>query len=225
MNLRLHTAEQIAGYIEHTLLRSDATAADIDRLCAEARRYHFLGVCVNGAWVRHASLCLLDTNIKVISVAGFPLGAASTVAKRFEAETAMADGAQEIDIVLNIGRLKQGDDVYVLAELREVVQAATGRPVKVIFETCLLNKVEKTRACRLTVDSGAHFVKTSTGFSTGGATVEDIALMRKIVGPEFGVKASGGIRDAKTALAMIGAGATRIGTSAGIAIVRGFVEK
>jgi len=216
---------QIASYIEHTLLKPDATAADIERLCAEARQYHFLGVCVNGTWIRHASLFLQGTNIKVVSVAGFPLGAASTAAKRFETEIAIAYGAQEVDVVLNIGRLKQGDDAYVSAELREIVQAAAGRPVKVIFEICLLNEEEKIRACKLTVEGGAHFVKTSTGFSTGGATVEDVALMRSIVGPNFGVKASGGIRDAKTALAMINAGATRIGTSAGITIVRGFAEK
>jgi deoxyribose-phosphate aldolase len=219
------TKNMIASYIEHTLLRADATAADINKLCAEAREHRFLGVCVNGAWIPQARLYLQDTNIKVISVAGFPLGAASTAVKRFETETAIADGAQEIDAVLNIGRLKQRDDAYVLADLREIVQAAAGQPVKVIIETCLLNEDEKIRACRLTVDSGARFVKTSTGFSSRGATVADVALMRKIVGSEFGVKASGGIRDAKTALAMINAGATRIGTSAGVAIVRGITEQ
>ena len=215
---------QIASYIEHTLLKPDATATDIENLCAEAQQNQFLGVCVNGSWVRQASLWLQDTNIKVISVAGFPLGAGATGTKRFETETAIARGAQEIDVVLNIGRFKQGDDAYVLAELREIIKAAAGLPVKVIIETGLLNKEEKIRACRLTVDSGAHFVKTSTGFSTGGATVEDVALMRKIVGPTFGVKASGGIRDTKTALALIEAGATRIGTSAGVAIVKGLSE-
>ncbi len=217
--------DPIANYIEHTLLRADATTADIEKLCAEALQYQFIGVCVNGSWVRHARLCLQDTNVKIVSVAGFPLGAASTAVKRFETETAIADGAQEIDAVLHIGRLKQRDDAYVLAELREIVQAAAARPVKVIIETCLLNEEEKIRACRLTVASGAHFVKTSTGFSAGGATVDDVALMRKTVGREFGVKASGGIRDAKTALAMINAGATRIGTSAGIAIVGGLSNK
>jgi deoxyribose-phosphate aldolase len=216
---------QIASYIEHTLLKPDATAADIESLCAEARQHQFPGVCVNGSWVRHASLCLQDTKIKTVSVVGFPLGAASTAAKRFETETAIDDGAQEIDAVLNIGRLKQRDDSYVLAELHAIVQSAAGRPVKVIIETCLLDEDEKIRACRLTVESGARFVKTSTGFSTGGATLADVALMRKIVGPEFGLKASGGIRDTKTVLAMIGAGATRIGTSAGIAIVRGLSKE
>jgi deoxyribose-phosphate aldolase len=215
----------IGFYIEHTLLKADATAAEIEKLCAEARQCQFIGVCINGSWVRHASLWLQGSETRIVSVAGFPLGAASTASKRFETETAIADGAQEVDVVLNVGRLKQGDDNYVLNELREIVRAAGGLPVKVIIETCLLNEEEKIRACRLTIDSGAHFVKTSTGFSTGGATVEDVALMRKTVGPKFGVKASGGIRDAKTALSMITAGATRIGTSAGVAIMRGLAKE
>jgi deoxyribose-phosphate aldolase len=216
--------KQIATYIEHTLLRPNATAADIEKLCAEARQYRFLGVCVNGGWIRNARLFLRDTDIKVVSVAGFPLGAASTAAKRFEIKTAIADGADEIDVVLNIGRLKQGDDSYVQQELREVVQAADGHPVKVILETCLLDQNEKIRACRLAVESGARFVKTSTGFSSGGATTADVALMRKTVGPEFGIKAAGGIRDAETAIAMIGAGANRLGASSGIAIIRSLME-
>jgi deoxyribose-phosphate aldolase len=217
-------SEQIASYIEHTLLKPDATAADIEKLCAEARQYRFLGVCINSGWVRHARLCLQDTDIKVVSVAGFPLGAASTAAKCLETKTAISDGTDEIDVVLNIGRLKQGDDSYVQQELREVVQAADGHPVKVILETCLLDENEKIRACRLAVESGACFVKTSTGFSSGGATVADVALMRKIVGPKFGVKAAGGIRNAETAIAMIGAGANRLGASAGIAIIRSLME-
>jgi deoxyribose-phosphate aldolase len=216
----MNTREQIASYIEHTLLKPDAAAADIERLCTEARQYGFLGVCVNGGWVRHTRLLLQDTTIKVVSVAGFPLGASSTAAKRFETKTAIADGADEIDVVLNIGRLIQGDDEYVLKELRKIVQAADGHPIKVILETCFLDESQKIRACRLAAESGACFVKTSTGFSFGGATVADIELMSKTVGPEFGVKASGGIRDVETALAMINAGANRIGTSSGVVIIQ-----
>jgi deoxyribose-phosphate aldolase len=157
----------------------------------------------------------------VASVVGFPLGAMSADAKRFETEAAVDDGAQEIDFVLNLGRLKDGADKYVLRELCDVVEAADERIVKVILETCLLTLEEKIRACQLAVESGAHFVKTSTGFSAGGATVDDVKLMRETVGPKFGVKASGGIRDTQTALAMIEAGATRLGTSASVAIVEG----
>ncbi len=216
----MNLAKQIASYIEHTLLKPNATAADIERLCAEARQHGFLGVCVHGSWVRHARLCLKNADVKIVSVAGFPLGAASAAVKRFETKTAIKDGADEIDVVLNVGRLIQGDDDYILKELCSVVEAAGGRPVKVILETCLLDESQKIRACKLAVDSGARFVKTSTGLGSGGATTPDVALMRKIVGPKFGVKAAGGIRNAAAALAMIGAGANRIGTSAGIAILR-----
>lgn len=218
--MNIQVAEQIASYIEHTMLKPNATAADIERLCAEARQYRFFGACIHGSWVRHARLCLKNTDIKVVSVAGFPLGASTSAVKRFETETAITDGADEIDVVLNIGRLIQGDDDYIQKELREVVQAAAGRPVKVILETCLLDENEKIRACRIAIDSGARFVKTSTGFSDGGATVADVALMRKTVGPIFGIKAAGGVRDAPTALAMIEAGANRLGASAGVAILQ-----
>jgi len=210
----------IASYIDHTLLRADATLPDIEKLCAEAREYGFCCVCVNGSLVPDSHRLLEGSNIKIATVVGFPLGAMSTRTKCFEAEAAVADGAREIDAVLNIGRLKQRDDAYVLHELREIVRASGGRIVKVILETCLLTDDEKIRACRLAMDSGAHFVKTSTGFSAGGATTADVALMRKTSGPEFGVKASGGIHDANTALAMIDAGASRIGTSAGVAIFK-----
>jgi deoxyribose-phosphate aldolase len=212
---------QLAGYIDHTLLKADATAKDIEKLCAEARENHFYSVCVNGSWVGQARHFLEGTSVKVACVVGFPLGAMSGDVKRFEAEAAIDDGAHEIDVVLNLGRLKAGDDKYVLRELRDVVEAADEWQVKVILETCLLTQEEKIRACQLVVESGARFVKTSTGFSTGGATVEDVKLMRETVGPKFGVKASGGIRDTKTALAMIAAGATRLGTSASVAIVKG----
>jgi deoxyribose-phosphate aldolase len=214
----------LSRLIEHTLARADATAKDIEKLCAEAREHRFCGVCVNGSRVQLASHLLEDTDVKVACVVGFPLGAVSGDVKRFEIEAAIDDGAQEIDVVLNIGRLKDGDDEYVLRELLDVVEAADERTVKVILETCLLTREEKIRACQLVVESGAQFVKTSTGFSTGGATLEDVKLLRETVGPKFGVKASGGIRYTKTALAMIEAGATRLGTSASVAIVQGLTE-
>jgi deoxyribose-phosphate aldolase len=212
---------QLAAFIDHTLLKADAPARDIEKLCAEAREHKFYSVCVNGSRVAEARHFLEGADVKVASVVGFPLGAMSTDAKRFETEAAIDDGAQEIDVVLNVGRLKDGDDKYVLREFCDVVEAADERTVKVILETCLLTREEKIRACKLVVESGAHFVKTSTGFSTGGATVDDVRLMRETVGPKFGVKASGSIRDTQTALAMIAAGATRLGTSASIAIVKG----
>jgi len=217
------TPAQLAGCIDHTLLKADAAAKDIEKLCGEAREYRFYGVCVNGSRVELARHFLEGTGVKVVCVAGFPLGAASGDVKRYETEAAVDEGAHEIDVVLNLGRLKDGDNATVLRELRDVVEAADDRPVKVILETCLLTREEIIRACRLAVESGARFVKTSTGFGAGGATVEDVKLLREIVGPGFGVKASGGIRDAQTALAMIEAGATRLGTSAGVAIMRGFV--
>jgi deoxyribose-phosphate aldolase len=215
---------QLAAYIDHTLLKADATAKDIEKLCAEARENHFYSVCVNGSWVGQARHFLEGTGVKVASVVGFPLGAMSSDAKRFETEAAIDDGAREIDVVLNIGRLKDGDDKFVFRELCDVVEAADEWSVKIILETCLLTDEQKIRACKLVVESGAHFVKTSTGFSSAGATIADVKLMRETVGPKFGVKASGGIRDTKTALAMIEAGATRLGTSAGMAIVKGLVE-
>jgi deoxyribose-phosphate aldolase len=212
---------QLAAFIDHTLLKPDASLAQIEQLCAEAREHKFFSVCVNGSWVEAARHFLDGSDVKVASVVGFPLGAMSCDVKRFETEVAIDDGAHEIDMVLNIARLKAGDDKYVFREIVDVVEAADERTVKVILETCLLNDEEKIRACKLVVESGAHFVKTSTGFSTAGATIADVKLMRETVGPKFGVKASGGVRDAQTALAMIAAGATRIGTSNGIAIVKG----
>ncbi len=212
---------QLAAFIDHTLLKPDASRAQIEKLCAEAREHKFFSVCVNGSWVATAYHLLEDTEVKVAGVVGFPLGAMTADTKRFEAEAAIDDGAHEIDMVLNIARLKAGDDKFVLREIVDVVEAADERTVKVILETCLLTDEEKIRACKIVVESGAHFVKTSTGFSTGGATIADVKLMRETVGPKFGVKASGGIRDLPTALAMIEAGATRLGTSAGVAIVQG----
>ncbi len=224
VNINGLTRAQLAAFIDHTLLKPDATAAQIEQLCAGAREHRFFAVCVNGSWVAAARHFLDGSDVKVAGTVGFPLGAMSADVKRFETEAAIDDGAQEIDVVLNIGRLKDGDDKYVLRELRDVVEAADERTVKVILENCLLTNEQKVRACNLVVESGAHFVKTSTGFSTGGATVDDVKLMRETVGPTFGVKASGGIRDARTALAMIDAGATRLGTSASVAIVKGLSE-
>ncbi|MEK7686296.1 MAG: deoxyribose-phosphate aldolase [Verrucomicrobiota bacterium] len=215
---------ELARYIDHTLLKADATAKEIEKLCTEAREHHFCSVCVNGSWVSHAGHLLEESGVKVVAVAGFPLGAADSDVKRYETEVAIDNGAQEIDVVLNIARLKTGDDAYVLRELRDVAEAADERPVKVILETCLLTRDEKIRACRLVLDSGAHYIKTSTGFSTGGATVDDVRLLRETVGAKFGVKAAGGIRDLKTALAMIEAGANRLGTSSGVAIVQGLAS-
>jgi deoxyribose-phosphate aldolase len=215
---------QLAAFIDHTLLKADATAKDIEKLCAEAREHRFYSVCVNGSRVRQARHLLDDTDVKVACVVGFPLGAMSGDAKRFETEAAIDDGAHEIDVVINVGLLKDGEDQFILRELRDVAEAADERPVKVILEACLLTADEKIRACQLVMESGARFVKTSTGFSHGGATVADVKLFRETVGPKFGVKASGGIRDTKTALAMIEAGATRLGTSASVAIVKGVVE-
>jgi deoxyribose-phosphate aldolase len=217
------SAEQLAAYIDHTLLRPDATQSQIEQLCREAREYKFFFVCVNGSWVAAARHFLDDTDVKVVGTVGFPLGAMASDVKRYETEVAIDDGAHEIDVVLNVARLKAGDDKYVLRELLDVVEAADERTVKVILETCLLADDEKIRACSIAVESGAHFVKTSTGFSSAGATVADVKLLRETVGPKFGVKASGGIRDVQTALAMIEAGATRIGTSSGVGIVRGMV--
>jgi deoxyribose-phosphate aldolase len=211
----------LAHFIDHTLLRADATARDIEKLCREARQHHFHAVCVNGSRVELARSLLDGSAVQVAAVVGFPLGAMEADVKRFEAEAAVDAGAHEIDMVLNVARLKEGDEKYVLRELRDVVEAADERIVKVIIETALLNRAEKVRACGLIVDSGAHFVKTSTGFSGGGATIEDVMLLRENVGPGFGVKASGGIRDTAMALALIEAGATRLGTSNGPAIVAG----
>ncbi|HEU6446966.1 MAG TPA: deoxyribose-phosphate aldolase [Verrucomicrobiae bacterium] len=219
------TSAQLAAFIDHTLLKPDATISQIEKLCAEAREHKFFSVCVNGSRIPAARHFLESSDVKVVTVVGFPLGAMSADVKRFETEAAIDDGAHEIDVVLNIARLKEGDDKYVLRELIDVIEAADERTVKVILETCLLNDEEKVRACKLAVEGGAHFVKTSTGFSTRGATIADVKLMRETVGPKFGVKASGGIRDTQSALAMIEAGATRLGTSSGVAIVAGLAAE
>lgn len=210
----------IAKYIDHTLLAADATKERIEELCREAAEHHFASVCVNSCWVREASALLDGTGVHVCTVVGFPLGAMETKAKAEEAAIAVSNGADEIDMVLNIGFLKSGMDSEVLEDIKAVREACRGRILKVIIETCLLSDEEKVRACILSKEAGADFVKTSTGFSRGGAEVHDVALMHRTVGGSLGVKASGGIRDLDTAMAMIEAGATRIGASAGVAIVK-----
>ncbi len=209
--------------IDHTLLKPDATADQIAQLCYEARKYKFASVCVNPTHVQLCAELLQGTEVKVCTVIGFPLGASAPEVKAFEAETAIQDGATEIDMVLNIGALKAGDLTLAARDIHEVVRVGhqAGAIVKVIIETALLNEEEKVTACLLAKEAGADFVKTSTGFSGGGATVEDIRLMRRVVGPEMGVKASGGVRDFEDARSMVEAGATRIGASAGVKIVQG----
>jgi len=212
----------IAGMIDHTLLKPEARKEQVEQLCAEAKEYTFASVCVNPTWVRYTSELLSGTEVKVCTVIGFPLGATTTETKAFETKNAIENGATEVDMVINIGALKDGNNDLVENDIRAVVEAAKGKALtKVIIETSLLTEEEKVRACELSVKAGADFVKTSTGFSTGGATYEDIALMRKTVGPDIGVKASGGVRSAEDAGKMIEAGATRIGASSGIAIVKG----
>ena len=210
----------IASYIDHTLLKADATRDDIIRIAGEAASYGFASVCVNPCWVPLCRKLLEGTGVKVCTVVGFPLGAASSRAKAAETAAAVEDGADEIDMVINIGYLRSGMDDEVLGDIKAVRDACRGKVLKVIIEACLLTDDEKIRACRLAEEAGADFVKTSTGFSSGGATVADVALMRKAVGGRLKVKAAGGIRTLADARAMIGAGASRIGASAGIAIVR-----
>lgn len=212
----------LAKYIDHTLLKPEATKAQIQQLVKEAKAHGFASVCVNPHWVSFCYDYLKDSDVKVCTVIGFPLGATSSETKAFETKQAIADGASEVDMVINVGELKSKNDNFVKQDIAAVVDAAKGKALtKVIIETSLLTDEEKVRACSLAKDAGADFVKTSTGFSGGGATVEDIALMRKTVGPEMGVKASGGVRDLETTMAMIDAGATRIGASAGIEILNG----
>ncbi len=211
----------LAQYIDHTLLKPDATRGQIEKLCAEAVEHNFATVCVNGSRVELAHSLLEDCDVQVATVVGFPLGAMDADAKRYETEAAVDMGAGEIDMVMNVGRFKDGDHDYIVREIRDVVEAADDRIVKVILETCLLSEDQIEQACKLVVQAQAHFVKTSTGFSGAGATLEHVKLMRETVGQFAGVKAAGGIRDAATARAMIEAGATRLGTSNGVAIVTG----
>lgn len=207
--------------IDHTLLRPDATEEEIIKLIDEAKKYDFASVCINPSWVKFASEKLKDSEVSVCTVIGFPLGATTTDTKVFEAKNAILNGADEIDMVINIGALKDKKFNFVEEEIRNVVKVANKNAiVKVIIETCLLTDEEKKIVCKLALNAGADFVKTSTGFSTGGAKVSDVALMRKVVGKNMGVKASGGIHSRKEAEEMIKAGATRIGTSSGVKIIK-----
>ena len=217
--------EAIAGKIDHTLLKAEATRADHVKLCEEARKHRFASVCVNTTWVPLCVELLKGSGVMTICVVGFPLGAMMSSAKAAETRAAIAAGAEEIDTVVNIGRLKSGEHDAVYDDIKAVVDAAQGRPVKVILETHMLSREEKIAACAISKAAGAAFVKTSTGFSGGGATAEDIALMRAVVGPDMGVKASGGVRTADDARTMIAAGASRLGASASVAIVTGGTGK
>ena len=212
---------ELADYIDHTLLKPDATRAQLEQLCAEAAEHQFSTVCVNGSRVELAYSLLEDSDVQVCTVVGFPLGAMDADAKRYETEVAVDLGASEIDMVMNVGRFKDGEHDYIVREIRDVVEAADDRVVKVILETCLLTNHEIAQACKLVTQAQAHFVKTSTGFGNAGATLEHVKLMRETVGQFAGVKAAGGVRNANDAQAMIEAGATRIGTSNGVAIVSG----
>ena len=219
------TREKIASLIDQTLLKPDATKDDIRRLCQEAMDYGFWSICINPSYIPLAASILQDTEVKICSVVGFPLGANTPEVKAFEAEKALRDGANEIDMVINLGALKSGDYELVKRDIRSVVEQGIrfkrGTIVKVIIETGLLNDNEKALACQIVKESGANFVKTSTGINTRGATVQDVEFIRKFVDPEFGVKASGGIRTYEDAIKLIEAGANRIGTSSGISIIKG----
>lgn len=206
-------------YVDHTLLKPEATLEQIQKLCREAIQYNFAAVCIQPTWVLDARELLKGTDVKLCSVVGFPLGANTKETKSAEAQQLVESGVQEIDMVLNIGALKSMQYDKVQKDIEAVVRASSSALVKVIIETYLLTDDEKRLACRMAVDGGAHFVKTSTGFSKGGATIHDVELMRETVGDDIGVKASGGVSDTATALAMIKAGATRIGTSSGVAII------
>ena len=208
-------------FIDHTILKPETTQEQVEKILSEAKEYDFASVCVNPTWVSLAAESLKDSDVKVCTVIGFPLGANTSAVKDFETKDAIANGADEIDMVINIGALKAGNDALVLDDIKAVVDASGDKLVKVIIEACLLTDEEKVRACQLSKEAGADYVKTSTGFSTGGATVADVALMRKTVGPDMGVKASGGARSYEDAIAFIEAGASRIGASSGVAIMNG----
>jgi len=218
------TRSEFARFLDHTLLKPDSTRRDARRVCEEAKAHHFAAACILPAWVADAAEILEGTDVAVCTVVGFPHGNAPAQAKAAETATAIADGATEIDTVINVSALKSGSDLLVMDDVEAVVEAARmgGARVKVILECALLTDDEKRRAARMSVEAGADFVKTSTGFASGGATVEDVRLLRAVVGPDIGVKAAGGIRSVEEALAMIEAGANRVGTSAGVALVGAF---
>lgn len=212
---------ELNKYIDHTLLKADATSADIKKICDEAIKYEFKSVCVNSCYTSLVKQSLEKSSVLVCTVVGFPLGAMSSKAKAFETKTAIEDGADEIDMVLNIGKLKEKDYDYVEKDIQAVRDASKGKVLKVIIETCLLTDEEKKKACEISVKCGADFVKTSTGFSTSGAKVEDVKLMKETVRDKAKIKASGGIHSREEALSMIENGADRIGASSGIKIVEG----
>ncbi|MDX6765186.1 MAG: deoxyribose-phosphate aldolase [Candidatus Methylacidiphilales bacterium] len=214
---------EIATLIDHTLLKPEATRTQIEQLCTEAREHGFFSVCINPYWISDAKKLLNGSGVKVCTVIGFPLGAGLPQSKMHATQDAIKAGADEVDVVQNIGAAKEAHWNFIEHEIHEVVSAAQGKTVKVILETCLLTDHEIVECCKAAQKAGAHFVKTSTGFSSGGATIEAVALMRKTVGPSMGVKASGGIKDLAAAEAMVVAGANRLGTSAGVAIVKGSV--
>ncbi|WP_439328180.1 deoxyribose-phosphate aldolase [Lonepinella sp. BR2357] len=215
---------ELAKFIDHTALTAEKTEKDIIQLCQEALAHHFCSVCINSGYIPLAKQQLAGSDVKICTVVGFPLGANLSAVKAFEAEQAIVAGAEEIDMVINVGWIKSGKWDAVQADIQAVLAACNGKTLKVILETCLLTKDEIVKACEICRDLNVGFVKTSTGFNKGGATVEDIALMRQTVGEKLGVKASGGVRDTETAMAMINAGATRIGASAGIAIISGLQD-
>lgn len=212
--------ENLNKYIDHTLLSPESTEDEIVKICEEALENDFMSICINPTWVKKSAEKLADSDVKVCTVIGFPLGATSTESKAFEAKQAIEDGAKEVDMVINVGRLKGKDYDYVKKDIEAVVEVAKDKALlKVIIETCLLTDEEKVKACELSKEAGADYVKTSTGFSTGGATIEDVKLMRETVGEEMGVKASGGVRSLEDAKNFIKAGATRLGASSGIKII------
>lgn len=218
----MENIKNIERYIDHTLLKPESTDLDVQKVCLDAKKYNFKSVCINPGWVKYTADLLKDSDVETCTVIGFPLGANTSKVKAFEAGQAVNEGATEVDMVINIGALKSEDYSLVYDDIKAVVKAVNGKAlVKVIIEACLLNEHEIVRACEAAKRAGADFVKTSTGFSTGGATLEDVKLMRKTVGEKMGVKASGGVRSIEDAKAMIEAGATRIGTSNGVAIVEG----
>lgn len=217
----MENCSSIARLIDHTILKPNATQEEIGKLCEEARRFCFASVCINPTYVALAASLLRGSGVAVTTVVGFPLGSTTPTVKAIEARDAIANGADEIDMVINVGALKSGNDALVLDDIKAVREATRGKVLKVIIETALLTKEEKVRACQLGKRAGADFMKTSTGFSSGGATVEDIRLMREVVGPQMGIKAAGGIRDPEFAHALVAAGATRIGASASVAIATG----
>lgn len=220
LDLTQLTGKQLAQFIDHTLLKPEATKIAVRKICEEALEFHFFAVCVNSSMVSTCREILRNTKVQIASVVGFPLGACDTPTKAFETNRALNLGATEIDMVLHIGALKSKDYSYVERDIQDVVRAAEGRAVKVILETSMLSDEEKAKACELSLNAGAHFVKTCTGFGGGGATVHDIELMKSVVGTKAQIKASGGVRDFKFAQQLLIAGATRLGTSSGVALVK-----